>query len=442
MKKIIFTIFGVLIFCGLFAQEIPQKISYQGKLLESGVPVTGTKSIVFTIDTWTETHPNVQVTDGLYSVTLGETTPIPTSIFDNTSSINLQISVAGTDLTPQTEILSVPYSYKAEKSVDAEKIAGNTVSTTAPSTNQVLKWNGTTWAPGTDETGGLTLPYSGTYSGSSTAFQIIHTGTGSTYDVADFEINNPTNSGYVLKVKSNGLGDVIDVDNDGTGNAIWINNSTNSLEAIKIINHSNDEAIHISNNGTGDAIKVFANGGYAGNFYGDVHVDGNLDVSGNLSKGGGSFKIDHPLDPENKYLYHSFVESPDMMNVYNGNIITDENGFATIQLPEYFEALNKDFRYQLTCFGVFTQAIVYEKLNNNSFTIKTEVPNVEVSWQITGIRKDPYAEQNRIQVEVEKSEEEKGHYLHYKEYEQPIEKSIEAVKHPEILEELKENNKK
>src|SRR5262249_35543573 len=85
-----------------------------------------------------------------------------------------------------------------------------------------------------------------------------------------------------------------------------------------------------------------ATNGLAGEFLGDVSV------SGNLSKGGGSFKIDHPLDPENKYLYHSFVESPDMMNVYNGNVVTDASGDAFVEMPEYFEALNKDFRYQLT----------------------------------------------------------------------------------------------
>ena len=79
----------------------------------------------------------------------------------------------------------------------------------------------------------------------------------------------------------------------------------------------------------------------AGNFEGNVHV------SGNLSKGSGSFRIDHPLDPENKYLYHSFVESPDMMNVYNGNVILDEQGEAVVEFPEWFEPLNRDFRYQL-----------------------------------------------------------------------------------------------
>ena len=67
---------------------------------------------------------------------------------------------------------------------------------------------------------------------------------------------------------------------------------------------------------------------------------------------------------------------------------------------------------------------------------------MEVSWQVTGIRQDPYANKNRIPVEVEKSDKEKGHYLYYKAYNQPIEKSIRVVNHPEILEEIKENNNK
>lgn len=173
---------------------------------------------------------------------------------------------------------------------------------------------------------------------------------------------------------------------------------------------------------------------WAGYFAGDVHA------TGTLSKGGGSFRIDHPLDPENKYLQHSFVESPDMMNVYNGNIVTDADGFATVTLPDYFEILNKDFRYQLTVIGEFAQAIVAEKVSGNWFVIRTSVPNVEVSWQVTGIRKDKWAEANRIQVEMDKPEIEKGYYMHYKEWNQPVEKAIdrEALLNSQKL--LDENN--
>lgn len=155
-----------------------------------------------------------------------------------------------------------------------------------------------------------------------------------------------------------------------------------------------------------------------------IAANGDVQVTGTLSKGGGSFKIDHPLDPANKYLYHSFVESPDMMNVYNGNITTGTNGEATVALPDYFEALNKDFRYQLTVMGEFAQAIVYRKIEDNRFVIKTDKPNIEVSWQVTGIRKDKFAEQNRIPNEVEKKGEEKGKYLYPSAYGLPESFSI------------------
>src|SRR6185295_9797953 len=97
------------------------------------------------------------------------------------------------------------------------------------------------------------------------------------------------------------------------------------------------------------------------------------------------------LDPENKYLYHSFVESPDMKNIYDGNVVTDEHGNATVELPDYFEALNRDFRYQLTVIGTFAQAIIAAEIRENRFKIKTNAANVKVSWQVTGIRQDAFA---------------------------------------------------
>jgi hypothetical protein len=128
------------------------------------------------------------------------------------------------------------------------------------------------------------------------------------------------------------------------------------------------------NTSNGDALFAYnQSGGYAGFF------DGDVDVDGNLSKAGGSFKIDDPPDPANKYLYHSFVESPDMMNIYNGNVTTDVQGHAVVQLPEWFETLNRDFRYQLTVIGQFAQAIVASEVSKHQFTIKTDKPNVKVS---------------------------------------------------------------
>jgi hypothetical protein len=164
--------------------------------------------------------------------------------------------------------------------------------------------------------------------------------------------------------------------------------------------------------------------GYAGDFVGDVEIDGSL------SKTGGSFKIDHPLDPANKYLYHSFVESPDMMNIYNGNVVTDASGTAIVTMPSWFEALNTDFRYQLTAIGQPAQAWVAAEIVNRSFLIKTSKPGVKVSWQVTGIRQDAWANAHRIPVEVDKPPQEQGHYIHPELFGHEGEPSIAEIHHP------------
>jgi hypothetical protein len=188
-----------------------------------------------------------------------------------------------------------------------------------------------------------------------------------------------------------------------------------------------------SNSTSGDALFTYnQSGGYAAFF------DGNVEVDGNLSKAGGSFKIDHPLDPANKYLYHSFVESPDMMNIYNGNATTDASGSAVVTLPAWFETLNRDFRYQLTVMGQFAQAIVASKVANHQFTIKTDKPNVEVSWQVTGIRQDAWANAHRIPLEVEKAPADRGLYLHPELFGAPSEKSIALAHHPMMLKMIKQ----
>lgn len=164
-----------------------------------------------------------------------------------------------------------------------------------------------------------------------------------------------------------------------------------------------------------------------------AYFDGRVEVNGTLAKSAGSFKIDHPLDPANKVLQHSFVESPDMMNVYNGNVVTDAKGEAVVTLPDYFQALNRDFRYQLTPIGQFAQAIVAKEVENNRFVIQTDKPSVKVSWQVTGIRQDAYARSHPIVVEAEKPAAEKGYYLNPVELGQPASTSVNWVRRPEMM---------
>ncbi|MBL0176373.1 MAG: hypothetical protein IPP94_14090 [Ignavibacteria bacterium] len=145
--------------------------------------------------------------------------------------------------------------------------------------------------------------------------------------------------------------------------------------------------------------------GYAGLFY------GNTWVVGTLIKNAGAFRIDHPLDPANKYLSHSFVESDDMKNIYDGVVVTDGSGDATIALPAWFDALNRDFRYQLTAVGQFAQTMVSREIAGNQFSIKTDKPGVTVCWLVTGIRHDAYANARRIPVEEDKPKEFQGSYI-------------------------------
>ncbi|MCX4545581.1 hypothetical protein [Streptomyces sp. NBC_01565] len=150
-----------------------------------------------------------------------------------------------------------------------------------------------------------------------------------------------------------------------------------------------------------------------------LDVNGSMRVTGNVFKGGGGFMIDHPLDPANKYLAHSFVESPEMATFYGGVVETDERGEATVDLPEYFEALNRDFRYQLTPVGTLAQAAVTGEIEDNRFTLRTDKPGVKVSWQVTGVRQDAWAEAHRIRTEEDKPQDHRSFYLHPEEHGQP-----------------------
>ena len=144
----------------------------------------------------------------------------------------------------------------------------------------------------------------------------------------------------------------------------------------------------------------------AGYFFGNVHVQGTL------SKTAGAFRIDHPLDPANSFLQHSFVESPEMKNVYDGVATLDAKGEASVVLPAWFDALNGDTRIQLTPVGQHSPLYARSDVVDGRFAIAGGAPRQRVFWQVTGVRRDAYAASHRIEVEVPKTGEERGHYLH------------------------------
>jgi hypothetical protein len=226
-------------------------------------------------------------------------------------------------------------------------------------------------------------------------------------------------------------------ENGNTGRLGTVNEAVygqnNVLGNYGTLGTTNDGVEGKSYSSIGSGIHGIQGGaGYAGYFHGRVTVTGEF----NYPHAGS--RIDHPLDPANKTLSHSTVESPDMKNVYDGIVLLDGVGEAKVELPEWFEALNRDFRYQLTCIGGFAPVYIAEKVANNRFKIAGGQPGMEVSWQITGIRRDAWAEANRIRAEEEKPALEQGHYLHPAVFGQPEERSIEWARRPEEMKRMKD----
>ncbi len=219
---------------------------------------------------------------------------------------------------------------------------------------------------------------------------------------ATFQVNTPGNNHPALFAVTQGTGSAgvfsasnaattLYAEQAGTGKAaqIRISNPANANTALEVTHPGSD----------GVALAVT----------GKSIFEGNVIVNGTLTKSSGSFRIDHPLDPEHKFLSHSFVESPDMMNVYNGNVVLDANGRATVGLPEYFEALNREFRYQLTPIGSpGPNLYIAEGVEQNCFKIAGGRAYAHVSWQVTGVRQDTYANDHRIPVEETKPSAERG----------------------------------
>jgi hypothetical protein len=183
------------------------------------------------------------------------------------------------------------------------------------------------------------------------------------------------------------------------------------------------EGVLISTRATG----LFSIGRPAGIFSGDVNIFGNLTATGK------SFVIDHPLDPANTYLVHAGVESSERANLYTGNVSLDDNGEAVVTLPGWMEALNEDFRYQLTCIGDSAPIYVAQEVSQGSFTIAGGSPGLKVSWQLVGLRKDPWAQEHPLVVEEEKSRGDKGFYRHPEVIGQSAEKSAALPSNPKLV---------
>ncbi|MFD5560606.1 hypothetical protein [Kitasatospora griseola] len=155
-------------------------------------------------------------------------------------------------------------------------------------------------------------------------------------------------------------------------------------------------------------------------------ISNNLRVNGVIvSAGSARFVIDHPLDPAETTLTHAFVASPEQKNVYDGVVTLDDTGAATVTLPDWFDALNQHFRYQLTPIGAPAPGLyVSARISGNTFSVAGGPPGGEVSWQVTGVRLDKWARANPLTPVAAKSAEHRGRFLHPTVFDQPAERGI------------------
>jgi hypothetical protein len=143
-----------------------------------------------------------------------------------------------------------------------------------------------------------------------------------------------------------GANGIVAVASPGDGNGVHATSNSglgvygSSGSGIGVYGYSDTATGVYAFSESGTGVYGFSESGYGVYSNGKAFVSGDLDVNGTLSKASGSFKIDHPLDPANKFLYHSFVESPDMKNVYDGVVTLDAKGEATVSLPDWFEAIS------------------------------------------------------------------------------------------------------
>ena len=248
---------------------------------------------------------------------------------------------------------------------------------------------------------------------------VVNESTSSSFGNLTFNANALTGGNTVLEI------------NDETGN-IGVNSSPNNPIIKFSVSSPVDEPSGIAIASSANNIGIFSSANnIAGVFIGDVQINGELIFSSSV------VSLDNPLDPANKFLNHANVGSSEMLNVYSGNVVLDSNGEAWVELAEWVEALNSDFRYQLTCIGGTSSVYIAEEVSDNRFKIAGGVSGMKISWQLTGVRKDPWAQEHPLIVDKEKSPNEKGYYYHSELYEQPEEKSIYFAQYPEVMRQMK-----
>jgi hypothetical protein len=258
-----------------------------------------------------------------------------------------------------------------------------------------------------------------------------------------FEMRTDGNS-WALANASNGSNFLAAVINEGTfvytdfyvsGSRTGLNSFQPSVDAALTVTPFNATGKNIVFRDLGDNDRfemrtdgnswALANASNGANFIAAVYNQGVFVQTDFSVTGAKNFVMDHPLAPADKLLRHACMESPEVLNVYSGTVALDEAGRAVIELPDYFEAINKDFRYQLTAIGgAAPQLHVAQEVESNSFHVAGGLPGMKVSWQVTGVRNDAYFQNNPYQAVSDKPEKDKGRYYYPEGYGMPSEMGI------------------
>jgi hypothetical protein len=250
------------------------------------------------------------------------------------------------------------------------------------------------------------------------------TGTGVYGDGGTYGVEAYGGSGGVYSRSQNGFG-------------VW-GDSVLSTGVEGTAAQSNTIGVFGSNTNHGYGMIASSSGSFA------LFSVGNFGATGTKS-----FVIDHPLDPANKTLKHFCAEGAEPLNVYSGNVKTDRDGFATVDLPDWIESVNRDFRYQLTVVddgdrAEFVQVKVVRRIAQHRFTLRTSVGDVDVSWQLTGARDDAWVRAHPATAEEEKSDDQRGKYwspeLYGASQEQSIIPAIATQPTPPVYEDVKQKH--
>jgi len=394
---------------------VPHEINYQGWLGSTAdtTGVTGTYTMTFTIydaetdgnNLWSETH-EVQVSHGVFNVILGSSNPIPAEIFTGVP-LWLEVSVAGEVLSPRQKLVSVGYAIHAESAQSADVASHAIYADTAdyayvgtPDNDWVLEASPANYLRTYGDYG---IARKGAVLYGSGAYTHVNLGVACTTGTAGSSQNYCTVGGGYSNTAS---GSSATVGGGGSNTASsscatvggGYDNTASGFAATVIGGCGNTAAGDYSIAG-GDHSVVPSDYSNSVAFNGQTATASGQLRCGTLSKTGGSFTIDHPLDPDNKILNHYFVESPEMVLIYRGVAVIGANGRATVHLPEYFDALNRNPMIQLTGVGT-SDVYVVEEVHNNQFVIGGK-PGTKVYWMVTGERKDQSAEIIRAMMPVE-----------------------------------------